>query len=89
MCNLAARVDLGPRPQQTPLEFASGLAAEFPEQAGAFYHVARSYVENKFGRRGRLGLFEEAELLKARCSAFGALLKRLSLAGILKRVRHQ
>jgi transglutaminase-like putative cysteine protease len=87
MCNLAARVDLGPRPWQTPLEFAAGLAVEFPEQAGAFHHVARSYVENKFGRRGRLGLFEEAELLKARCSAFGALLKRLGLAGALKRVR--
>jgi hypothetical protein len=89
MCNLAARVDLGPRPQQTPLEFAAGLAVEFPGQAEAFYHVARSYVENKFGRRGKLGLFEEAELLKARCSAFGALLKRLTLAGVLKRVRHQ
>jgi hypothetical protein len=89
MCNLAARVDLGPRPQQTPLEFAGALSAEFPEQSVAFYHVARTYVENKFGRRGRLGLFEEAELLKARCLAFDALLTRLGLGGRLKRVRHQ
>jgi hypothetical protein len=89
MCNLATRVELGPKLQQTPLEFTAVLAAEFPEQSGAFYHVTRSYVENKFGRRGRLGLFEEAELLKARCVAFGALLTRLTLANALKRVRHQ
>jgi hypothetical protein len=90
MCNLAARVDLGPRPQQTPLEFAAGLAAAFPEQAGAFYHVTRRYVEKKFGRReSRLGLFEEAELLKARCIAFGVLLKRLGMSGVFKRVRRR
>jgi hypothetical protein len=87
MCSLAARVGLGPRPQQTPMEFAAFLAAEFPEQAGSFYHVAGRYVENTFGRRGRPGLFEEAELLKARCIAFGALLKRLNLANALKQVR--
>ena len=88
MCHLAAMVRLGPRPQQTPLEFAAGLAAEFPEQAGSFEHVARIYVESKFGRKENLGLFEEAELLKARCSAFDTLLKRLGLAGKITRGRY-
>jgi transglutaminase-like putative cysteine protease len=88
MCNLAARVGLGPRPSQTPLEFAAALATEFPEQAGAFDRVARSYVESRFGHKAELGLFEEAELLKARCRAFDVLIKRLGLAGELTRVRH-
>ncbi len=88
MCHLAAMVRLGPRPQQTPLEFAAELAAAFPEQARAFNHIARSYVENRFGRRGNLGLFEEAELLKARCGAFDVLLTRLGLAGKITRGRY-
>jgi transglutaminase-like putative cysteine protease len=88
MCHLAAMVGSGPRPQQTPLEFAAVLAAEFPEQAGSFQHIARTYVESKFGRRGKPGLFEEAEILKARCNAFDALLKRLGLAGKITRGRY-
>jgi hypothetical protein len=78
MCSLAAMVGLEPRPQQTPMEFAAGLAAEFPEQAKALDDMVRAYVENRFGRReGKLSLFEEAEVLKARCSINEALLKRL------------
>jgi transglutaminase-like putative cysteine protease len=81
MCSLAAMTRLGPRPQQTPLEFAGELAAIFPEQTGAFTHIARSYMESRFGRKGSPSLFEEAELLKARCNAFGVLLQRLGLVG--------
>jgi transglutaminase-like putative cysteine protease len=87
MCNLAARVGLGPLPHQTPLEFAAVLAAEFPGQAGAFDRIARNYVESRFGHKWGLGLFEEAELLKARCLAFDVLIKRLGLAGELIRVK--
>jgi hypothetical protein len=87
MCSLAAMVRLGPRPQQTPLEFAAELAVVFPEQAGAISHIARSYVENRFGRKANTGLFEEAELLKARCRVFDVLLKRLGLAGKITRGR--
>jgi len=78
MCSLASMVGLGPRPQQTPLEFAAGLAVEFPEQAKALDNIARAYVENRFGRReGKPGLFEEAEVLKARCGVYNSLLQRL------------
>jgi transglutaminase-like putative cysteine protease len=87
LCSLAARVGLGPRPYQTPLEFAAALSREFPEQADAFDHIARRYVEDRFGHKVTTGLFEEAELLKARCGAFGALAKRLGLAGELSRVK--
>jgi transglutaminase-like putative cysteine protease len=82
MCKLAAMVKLGPRPSQTPLEFAAVLAAEFPEEARAVRDIVQAYVENRFGRReGKLGLFEEAEILKARCRIYDALLLRLGLMG--------
>jgi len=56
------------------------LAVEFPEQAKALDDIIQAYVENRFGRRpGRLGLFEEATVLKARCSVYDSLLQRLGL----------
>ncbi len=78
MCSLASMVGLGPRPQQTPLEFAAELAVEFPEQAKSLDDIVRAYVEDRFGRReGKPGLFEEAEILKARCGVYNSLLQRL------------
>jgi hypothetical protein len=78
MCELAARVGLAPRPQQTPLEFASGLAAALPQEAKALDGIVQAYVENRFGRReGKLDLFLEAEVLKARIVVYNALLQRL------------
>jgi transglutaminase-like putative cysteine protease len=80
MCKLAALVKLGPKPQQTPLEFAAELAAVFPQEAGAIDHIAHAYVENRFGRReSKLGLFEEAEILKARYRVYDLLLQRLGI----------
>ncbi|HTY81846.1 MAG TPA: transglutaminaseTgpA domain-containing protein [Dehalococcoidales bacterium] len=86
LCNLAARIGLGPQPHQTPLEFAAALSTEFPAQSADFNHIAKSYIAARFGQKGEAGLFEEAELLKARCRAYGALIKRLGLAGELTRV---
>jgi hypothetical protein len=84
MCKLAAMVKLGPKPQQTPLEFATALATEFPQESKALDRIVRAYLENRFGRReGKLGLFEEAEILKARCRVYGVLLERLGIAGKL------
>jgi transglutaminase-like putative cysteine protease len=74
MCNLGAGLGMGPQPQQTPMEYATRMAVAFPQEAEYFKHVARAYTENRFGRRGRLGLFEEAELLKARCHIYETLL---------------
>ncbi len=81
LCRLGAMLKLSPRPYQTPLEYAEVLTAEFPEQAGAVSHITRAYIESRFGRKKRsleTDLFAEAELLKARCSIFGELIKRLS-----------
>jgi hypothetical protein len=82
MCKLAAMVKLGPRPQQTPLEFATALATVFPQETKALNHIVQAYLENRFGRReGKLGLFEEAEILKARCLVYDVLLQRLGTIG--------
>ncbi len=76
---LASIVGLGPKPQQTPLEFTAMLAAEFPEQVKNLDNIVRAYTENRFGRReGKPGLYEEAAILKARCDVFDGLLRRQS-----------
>jgi hypothetical protein len=84
MCKLAAMVKLGPRPYQTPLEFAAALAAVFPQEATAVDNIVKAYVETRFGRReAKPGLFEEAEILKARCRVYDVLLLRLGVPGKL------
>jgi hypothetical protein len=83
MCVLASMVRLGPKPHQTPLEYTAELTSKFPLQAEALDIIAQAYVENRFGRRGKLGLFEEAKLLKARRSVFDMLIQRL---GFLKKL---
>lgn len=84
MCKLASMVKLGPRPYQTPLEFAAALAAVFPQEANAVDNIVQAYVETRFGRReGKPGLFEEAEILKARCRIYDVLLLRLGVLGKL------
>ena len=88
MSTLAAMNNMGPRPQQTPSEFAAELAMSFPQEAEDINKIARVYVENQFGHRGRLGLFEEAELLKARRRVYDAILKRLGFIRLVLR-RHR
>ena len=77
MCNLAALAKLGPRPQQTPLEYGNCLAIEFPQQASAIKFIINSYLENQFGHRKELGLTFQAELMKSRLDVYNALLERL------------
>ncbi len=80
-CRLAAMAGIPPAPQQTPQEFTAVLAAQYPEQATALNDIARTYAENRFGRKeGKLGLYEEALVLKARRNVYNLLLKRLGWA---------
>jgi hypothetical protein len=79
MCALTSTANLGPRPQQTPLEYAAALTSRFPLQARAIDDIVQTYIESRYGRRVSLGLFKETKLLKSRCLVFDALLKRLSL----------
>jgi transglutaminase-like putative cysteine protease len=76
---LGAMIKLSPRPQQTPLEYATVLAAEFPEQADEVQEITRAYLERQFGRReGKLDLYSEARLLKARRGVFDKIISRMT-----------
>ncbi len=79
ICQMGAMMKIGPRPQQTPLEYMAVLAAEFPEQAQELQEITRAYLERQFGgRKGKQDLFNEARLLKARRRLFDKLMSRLS-----------
>lgn len=82
MGKLAALVQLGPVPSQTPAEYTVALTQVMPEQAGNLETITRAYTERKFGRAGNPNLFEEAEILKARRNVYDALLSRF---GFLRR----
>jgi len=79
LCQLGAMIKIGPKPQQTPLEYSAVLAEEFPERAGEIQEITRAYLERQFGgREGKLDLFNEARLLKARRNLFDKLMTRLT-----------
>jgi transglutaminase-like putative cysteine protease len=79
MSQMGAMMKIGPRPQQTPLEYATVLAAEFPEQDREIREITRAYLERQFGgREGKMDLFSEARLLKARRRLFASLMGRLT-----------
>jgi transglutaminase-like putative cysteine protease len=77
MCELAALAQLGPKPQQTPLEYCAQLASEFPQQAKALTTIVQAYLERQFGRREKLEQTLQWELYKSRRSVYNALLERL------------
>ena len=80
-CRLASLAGMSPEPHQTPQEFAAVLAAEYPDQATAFNDIARTYAETRFGRKeGKLGLYEEAMVLKARRNVYNLLIRRFGWA---------
>ncbi len=77
LCYLAAMNGIVPVSRQTPLEFAARIAEIIPEQSGNLNRLMQSYLEKKFGpEKGKLGLYEEAELLKTRIIVFNAILEK-------------
>ncbi len=77
MGRLAALARLGPAASQTPSEYAAALGAVMPERAEALSTITDAYVNARFGRAASPGLFEEAEILKARYQVYSALLDRV------------
>lgn len=77
MGRLAALAKLGPDASQTPSEYAAALAEALPEHAEDLATIADAYVGARFGRAASPNLFEEAEILKARCHVYTALLERV------------
>ena len=80
LCQLAAILRVSPEPQQTPLEFSSRLASVIPEQSKELDYIVRAHLVKRFGPdKGKCGLYEEAEILKARVSVYDALLRRMGI----------
>jgi transglutaminase-like putative cysteine protease len=77
MCEIAALVKLGPKPQQTPLEYCAQLASEFPQHANAINTIAQAFLERQFGRKETITQPLQWELYKSRRSVYDALLERL------------
>jgi hypothetical protein len=77
MCDLAALAKLGPRPQQTPLEYCAQLTSELPQQAKSINTIVQAYLERRFGRREEAELSLKWELVKARRDVYDALRERL------------
>jgi len=76
LCRLAAMAKISPRPQQTPLEFAAELKAALPNDAEAIDGIILAYQENRFGKReGKMELYREALVLKARHVVYDKLLR--------------
>ena len=74
---LAAMNNLVPVPQQTPQEFVAQIAAIIPEQSQNLDLLLRAYQGRRFGPdKGKPGLYEEAEILKARVLVYGAMLQK-------------
>jgi hypothetical protein len=79
LCQLGGMVKISPRPQQTPQEYAAVLAAEFPERSEELQEIARAFMERRFGGRdGKLDIFNEARILKARRRLFDGIMDRLN-----------
>jgi transglutaminase-like putative cysteine protease len=82
LSRLAALAKIEVSPHQTPLELAAALKDAAPEQSAAVDEVITAYQESRFGgRQGKPGLYEEAELLKARRQIFEGLFKRAAKKG--------
>jgi hypothetical protein len=77
MCDLAALAKLGPRPQQTPLEYCAQLVSEFPQQAKSINTIVQAYLERRFGQREEAELSLKWELVKSRRDVYDALRERL------------
>jgi transglutaminase-like putative cysteine protease len=83
MGRLAALARLGPNSAQTPFEYAAALTTAMPEHSEAVATITGAYVNSRFGRAGPPGLFDEAEILKARYRVYAALLDRV---GFIRRL---
>jgi transglutaminase-like putative cysteine protease len=75
LCRLVSAVRIIPGPQETPLEFAARIEEYIPEQSEELTKLVKSYIDSRFGPvKGKPGLYEEAEILKARIAVFNAIL---------------
>ena len=74
---LAAMNGIVPTSRQTPLEVSSKIAEIIPEQSENLEFLVQAYLDKRFGPdKGKPGLYEEAEILKARILVYNAILEK-------------
>jgi transglutaminase-like putative cysteine protease len=81
MCLLASLIRLGPRPQQTALDYSAKLSAALPRQAEAIDNIAQIYVATQYSRSKTLGASQKYRLQKYWHQIRRALLLRLFRMG--------
>ncbi len=77
MCFFASLLRLGPKPQQTPLEYCARLTSVFPLQAKALDNIGQAYIERRFSQRKELDNWQRWRLQKSWREVYPVLLKRL------------
>jgi hypothetical protein len=77
MCYLATLIKLGPKSDETPLEYSSRLAMALPANAQAIDVIARAYVETRFSFRKELTGLQKGRMQKSWVELCPSLVKRL------------
>ena len=77
LCRVAGFVGLGPKSQQTPLEYCTEMVSVIPAHAEAVEHIFGAYVESRYSSRKQLDRLESYRLLRSWREVYPALLKRL------------
>lgn len=77
MCRLSSLAGLGPRSQQTPLEYARALSLSLPSQSASISLIAQAYIETQYSSRKFLSYMEQEPINKAWRSLRGSLIKQV------------
>jgi hypothetical protein len=77
MCYLAALVKLGPKSDETPLEYSDRLALALPANSQAIDVITRAYVETRFSFRKELTGLQKGRMQKSWVELCPSLVKRL------------
>ena len=77
MCYLASLIKVGPKPDETPLEYSVRLALALPTNAQSIDNITRAYVETQFSSRKDLTGLQKARMQKSWVELCPSLVKRL------------
>ena len=77
MCYLASLIKVGPKPDETPLEYSVRLALALPINTQAIDTITRAYVETQFSSRKDLTSLQKARMQKSWVELCPSLVKRL------------
>ncbi len=77
MCRLSSLAGLGPRTQQTPLEYSRVLSHSLPSQSASISLITEAYIETQYSSRKFLSYMEQEPVNKAWRSLRGSLIRQV------------